>query len=259
MKKLFISIFTAVFALFALGTSTFAWFSMNTSVSATGMQVKATSASSLVITDTAANIATTATNTIAMTAQTDAIIPATHLTNQKDQQGSALSYASGDSYLVHVGNPQAVDPVKGYKQVDGDDLYFVKSVNSNTDKYYIDYIVYIAAKGDQLNNQDLTAVINPADVTEPLYKAISIDYWVDGTYKATANFNTANTAVKLIEAGSIPSATAESGATYVTVLMRVYYDGALESETSGVAFVNNGNINTDEVTFGVVFTTADHA
>jgi len=40
MKKLFISIFTAVFALFALGTSTFAWFSMNDSVSASGMAIK---------------------------------------------------------------------------------------------------------------------------------------------------------------------------------------------------------------------------
>ena len=49
MKKLFISIFTCVFALFALGTSTFAWFTMNTEVTATGMSVKATTDGSLVI------------------------------------------------------------------------------------------------------------------------------------------------------------------------------------------------------------------
>ena len=41
MKKLFISIFTCVFALFALGTSTFAWFTMNDEAKATGMTVNA--------------------------------------------------------------------------------------------------------------------------------------------------------------------------------------------------------------------------
>ena len=52
MKKLFISIFTCVFALFALGTSTFAWFSMNAQVSASGMEVKAIAGSSLQISET---------------------------------------------------------------------------------------------------------------------------------------------------------------------------------------------------------------
>ena len=49
MKKLFISIFTCVFALFALGTSTFAWFSMNNEVTADGMSITIKSGASFLL------------------------------------------------------------------------------------------------------------------------------------------------------------------------------------------------------------------
>lgn len=51
-KKLFLSVFTALFAVVALGTSTFAWFSMNTTVQATGMQAQAKADASLAIAKT---------------------------------------------------------------------------------------------------------------------------------------------------------------------------------------------------------------
>ena len=49
MKKLFISILTCVFALFALGTATFAWFSMNNTVTAKDMEIKIKSGSSFLL------------------------------------------------------------------------------------------------------------------------------------------------------------------------------------------------------------------
>lgn len=51
-RKLFLSVFTALFAVVALGTTTFAWFSMNTTVQATGMQAQAKADASLAIAKT---------------------------------------------------------------------------------------------------------------------------------------------------------------------------------------------------------------
>lgn len=51
-RKLFLSVFTALFAVVALGTTTFAWFSMNTTVQATGMKAQAKADASLAIAKT---------------------------------------------------------------------------------------------------------------------------------------------------------------------------------------------------------------
>ena len=253
MKKLIPALCMLLVAAALLGTSTFAWFSMNTKVDATGMQVKATAASSLVITDTAGNINTTATNTIGMTAVTTAISPATHLNGQSDGSNT-LSYSSGDTNLVYVTNADEVDAVTGYAQTDKTLKYAKVAVGA---AYYIDYTVYIAAKGEALSAQDLTAKITPSG-TQTIYNAISVDYWVNGTYVATDSFADAADGEKIITNGAIPSAGAASD-NYITVLMRVYFDGELANGSTGSAYVNNGTIDTSAVTFAVSFTTAPHA
>lgn len=264
-RKLILSVITLMLVAITLGTSTYAWFSMNREVTATGMQVKATAASSLVITNESANINTTATNTIGLQAITTAIKPTTHLNGQKDENGSTITYAAGDSYLVHVVNETDVDAVSGYEQT-GKTLKFAKSVNGDNGaapQYYIDYTVYIAVKGDQLTGQDLVAKITP-DVSKTLYNAISIDYWVNDQYVsgATDNFENAAsgnsyTGVVLISNGTIPSAAAASN-NFITIKMRCYFDGDLSSTTPGTAYVNNGTIDVNSVTFQVTFSVKDH-
>ena len=241
MKKLFISILTAVFALFALGTSTFAWFSMNTAVEAKGMKVKATSASSLVITDTAANINTTATNIVTFSLAARELSPATH---SEDAPSTKLQY------VLNTGD---VDAVTGYEQENK--TFTMENVPASTESiYYVDYIVYIASKGDEIENQDLKATLTP-DVSQTIFNAVSIDYWVNGSYVATEHFNDAADAEVLLTDQTIPSAAAGQ---YITVVMRIYLDGALESTTPDVAYVNNGTINTAEIPFSVAFSTVDH-
>ena len=225
---------------------------MNTTVTATGMQVKASTASSLVITDTAANINTTATNTQGMTANTSSLVPATHLIPATH----SLTYTEGDSYLVYVSNPGDVDAVTGYAQ-SGKTLTYAKCVNADPVFYYIDYTVYIASKGAEITGQDLKATITP-DTSKALYNAISIDYWLNDSYVVTDSFADAADAETVLSNGTIPSASAASN-NYLTVKMRVYFDGALESGTAGTAYVNNGNVDVNAVTFSVAFAISSHA
>ena len=258
-RKLLPALSMLLISALLMGSSTFAWFSMNTTVSATGMQVTATAASSLVITNQSANINSTATNTQGMTAITTKIKPATHLIDQKDDSNSTLTYTDGDSYLVYVTNEADVDAVTGNAQT-GKTLKYAKATNSASANYYIDYTVYIAAKGQPLNNQKLTAKIIDPDLNKSIYNAISIDFWVNGSFKCTDSFKAASTTGSYsgndIFEGVIPSAGATSS-NYITVLMRVYFDGAMESATPGTTYVNNGTIDTSAVTFGVEFTAAE--
>ncbi len=260
MKKLIPAICLLLISAVLLGTSTYAWFSMNKTVTATGMQVKATSASSLVITNDTTKLAD-AKHTIGLTANTTSLTPATHLKNtHKDASGNAITYADGDSYLVHVVNTLDVDPITGLAQGDKT-LQYAKSVNptsgSTGDTYYVDYTVYIAVKGDALTNQNLTAKVTVPDTLQTIYNAISIDFWVDGAYVVTESFADVADAETILSAGAIPSTTAATGNKYITVLMRCYYDGELMNGSN--AYVNNGTIDINSVSFSVAFTTADAA
>ncbi len=71
-KKLFLSVFTALFAVVALGTSTFAWFSMNTKVTVSSMTVKATASKNLLISSTEDG---TYLASLALTTKNESLVP----------------------------------------------------------------------------------------------------------------------------------------------------------------------------------------
>ena len=235
--------------------STYAWFSMNRTVSATNMQVKATTPASLVI-SSSKNMSENKTS-ISYGTATNELAPATH--DHTEQFNS--------TNLKYVKNATDVDPKTGLVN---SPVYEV-ATNTGSVKYYVDYTCYIASSGSELTNQDLKASLyTNADVTEDTHKAISVDFYVAtvdtdtlGTYVSTLNLSTLDAAnheskapATIITAGSIPMANGETH--FVRIDMRVYFDGDLKN-TAGNAYVRNDGVNTDTVTFGVKFTTSDHA
>ena len=144
MKKLFISIFTCVFALFALGTATFAWFTMNDEVSAKGMNVKAKAQGNLVINESA-------------------VVPvgSTKMeANFNESTATDLIPVTYNSGWKIVANAQEVDPLTG----DPDAATASVLIVENT--HYKDYVVYIASNGEALQNQLLQAQVIIPDSDE---------------------------------------------------------------------------------------------
>lgn len=241
MKKLFMSIFAVVFAVFALGTSTFAWFSMNKTVTATGMQVTATAEGSLVIATTApaADASTTEVDFTSTGLQT--LFASTH----------DLAFSTG---LKYVTNQEEVDAASGLAH-GATSLTFADAVNG-TKVYYHDYQVYIAAAGEAMEHQDLTITISDPTGLTDLNAAVSVDFYYStngtaptigsGAFAGTLNLAGLDASVNDASTGkaelilsdiTIPKA---NGAAGIVVIMRVYVDGALlkSASPSNTTYVN---------------------
>ena len=263
MKKLFISIFTAVFALFALGTSTFAWFSMNTTAEAKGMTVRAIAGSSLQISKTTTFV--TGNTSISFTEDGAYILePAVEYNGQTGEEGASIQHSK---QLVTVANGKDVDPNTGLAK-EGKDLYYKEAATAATTEakgYYVDYVMYLAAEGtdEPLTEGKLKITIKaPTSFSEYALQAVSI-LVLDKDGNKLCNTIRLQEGVEkepiytLSEELSIPAKVAgsrpESGALQVT--FRVFIDGALEDVENTSTYVRNTKIVdlTNTVSFDVVF------
>lgn len=251
----------------ALGSSTYAWFASNRAVTATDMKVTATTTGSLVISQGALPTATTTTISVsAGDTSATKLIPATHDLNTATTTG-----------LVYNTNSGNVSANTGLVETGKDALAFAEAVNGGTDKtYYKDYVVYIAANGDKIEGQDITAKINVTAITDKLPGATSIDFYVEKktdvttpainstTYGGTLNVagldagtndaTTAKTEAKICTNVEIPKAGDNAA---IAVLMRVYIDGALKNSAT-TTFVKNISVaEIQDTTLGVEFSAAD--
>lgn len=265
--QLLAAIAMVLVASIALGSSTYAWFASNRAVTATDMKVTATTTGSLVISQGA--LPTAATTTISVSAgDTSAtkLIPATHDLNAATTTG-----------LVYNTNSGNVSANTGLVETGKDALAFAEAVNGGTDKtYYKDYVVYIAANGDKIEGQDITAKIDITAITDKLPGATSIDFYVEKktdvttpainstTYGGTLNVagldagtndaTTAKTEAKICTNVEIPKAGDNAA---IAVLMRVYIDGALKNSAT-TTFVKNISVaEIQDTTLGVEFSAAD--
>jgi hypothetical protein len=250
----------------ALGSSTFAWFAANRTVTATDMKVIAQTTGSLVISRGALPLESTSTITVTATDDTAAasLIPATHNT-------------SSDTFLVYNSNPANVSAETGLVQDGKDALTFVAAENTTDAKYYVDYVVYLAANGAELSAQDITAKINTTAVADKLPGATSIDFYTGtvssptspnvstDTYGGTLNLAglnfqtndgaTKQTEVKISNGVLVPKAGSSSA---IAVLMRVYVDGALKDSGTTTFVKNVDATEIADTTLGVEFTAVNH-
>lgn len=264
MKKLFISIFTAVFALFALGTSTFAWFSMNTQAKASGMEVKAIAGSSLQISNTTTFKSGQTSFNFEDGAYT--VKPATQWI-QNDHQSSVSTEPA--SHLVAVKNTGDIDPATGLAKLDEENnplpLTYEAATTQSTvgenavNGYYVDYVLNFAAEGTdtKITAGKLKLTIAPVAATvfqgedpesDPVLKAVSIMVlYKKANASGDASLSSAGI-IRLIQGTPsdetgyvicelsndlyIPAAVAGSTehADALQVILRVFVDGSLVEE-----------------------------
>ena len=292
MKKT--KILIPAMALLALSTAasvtgTVAWFQANTTVTATGLQMKSTLPSSLVIGYQYANVGTEQTVNFATATKKDygatgegatesmygavkSLAPATHVF-------TANSYGTvAVNDLAAVQNGQDVDPQTG---IAGDDVTW-KTAASGVN--YVDYYAYIASAGADIIGGTLKASIEgyqkaaDGDYDAPVtgtQKAASVDFFIDrswstsggtsiGTWVGTlnlakydANLNN-HTAKNPDEAVIIDNPTTpvtipgRDSQKSIRITMRVYFDGNLKS-ADNQCFVYTNDVNANDLSIGVTF------
>ena len=167
---------------------------MNRTVTATGMKVNAVSSESLVI---ATALAVGNQTTVPFSSSVNQLIPATH-DLATVAVGASIAAANSDTTttgLKYVTNSNAVGSKTGYAD-SSTALAFAKAANTDDNKYYQDYIVYIASAGQAMTNTKLvTYLYTGAAVTADTTKATSVDFYLSedssnmGKYVGTLNLS----------------------------------------------------------------------
>jgi hypothetical protein len=253
---IFIVIIIAVIG-FLVSNHSLAWFASNKEVTAEGMSLNVKVSSNLIISKTPEDI----TNedvvfSVAFegTARTDMIA----VTHDSD---------AGDTNLKYLENLYAVDYNTGLANP-GDTLDFEPVPETDNEPYFIDHVVYIASAFKALEVSSLSATVTisePVDSVPLCFMAASVDFYVgevsESAYRGTTSVadcihQTERASVELFPDGTtVPLNTAENG--YIKVIMRCYFDGALQDPQTGVAYVNSNTVRTDGVVIGVDFTAVD--
>lgn len=187
-RKLFLSVFTALFAVVALGTTTFAWFSMNTTVQATGMKVQAKADASLAIAKN--DVDTEYKASISFTSSLTAPMPCAPKV--------ANTYSDTGFYKLTAAGISKVNPVDG--RFDGglasysaenttDFMDAVKGTDFLHEKFYI------KASDAMTVNSSVNLSANTKEITQALHVVVIADDVVvvsekDCGSETTINFGT---------------------------------------------------------------------
>lgn len=245
-------------------TGTMAWFSMNRETDSNGMRTQIEVTPNMIISRDLTTLQNaTSSNALDMISvsfseEGDTVPVLKAVTHGKDSQNQDSS-----SGLVYVQNPSAIDATTGLVK-SGKTLNKVAAVNpEDTNKYYIDYVVYLASLDGSIDYDKLTVTMSPATdgylTTHKPYSAASIDFYVStssdtiGTYAGTLNLagktldgTTAKTSLDLDgDSGTVP-VNSGTGSGYIRVTMRCYFDGALVDSATSKAFINTATIALDD-------------
>ena len=234
---------------FLVANNSLAWFSKNKSVDTNGLSVRTTVSPNLIIAKSEDAIAQPgATDRVDFkgTARTDMIA----VTRDETVEGS---------YLKYLDDHFAVDHMTGNAK-DGMTLAFADVPTDGDGQYFVDYTVYIASAYAPLPVTSLTATISiPEEVDEyhPSFNAVSIDLYVgevspEGYIDTMTVYDCVNGTDKAIlelmpGGGTIPLNTEG----HIKVIMRCYFDGALQDPETGYAYVNSYTVSTATVVIGV--------
>jgi hypothetical protein len=161
--------------------------------------------------------------------------------------------------LKYLVNHDAVDNVTG-NAMDGMKLEFEGVPETENEQYFIDYTVYIASAFKPLDVSSLYATIvmpESDESTPPYFNAISIDFYVGEVslagYKGTTSVSSGVAVELLGEGETVPLNT--NG--YITVIMRSYFDGALQDAETNNAYINSYTVGSDGAVVGVDFIAID--
>ena len=234
-----------VFIGFAFANHSLAWFAKNENVSANGFSATAKVSPNLII----AKDTTSITN--------GDLVFGVDFNGTTREKMIAVTHDNDmpTTFLKYLTNHHAVDNVTGNKK-EGATLEFESVPDTDNEAYFIDYTVYIASAFEQLAVDSLTASITiPASVDEehPYFNAASIDFYVDEVsienYCGTTSV-ASDTGVDLFkgQGGIVPL----NSNGYIKVIMRCYFDGALQ-DSNGIAYINSNTVDSTTVSIGVEF------
>lgn len=249
-KKIISSIATLslTFCVLVCSAISYAWFSSNRDVDTDGMKMQVDATPNLIIADDVTDIVKPdyLERLVVCGSDVTKLAPATH----------DSAYTSTN--LKYVTNEDQVDIFTGYKKDGGNDLSYAAAENSDDGtKYYIEKEVYIASNKQALTDTDLVCFISGAqkdsvEITDGTLMSASVDFYLkDGdtlTFKGTSNVKD-KSEVTLLEEGSIIPLNTES---YITVVMRFYFDGALE-KSAGQAYVNTATLDLSMLSVDIHF------
>ncbi len=247
-----------------MSTASFAWFSINKTVEVTGMNVTASAQGSLVI-NSAYGSGLGMNRNVSFTTSNDVTLsPITYnFTPDTTDDADAKTY-------VYCNNASLVDPNTGLA-MSGETLTYAAVTAASG--YYVDYVVYLSAAGQEIQNATISAtlVFDSTNMPTLNQRATTVAFTVGdavsaevstpyavataptGTINASTITGTTYTVSANIATGkTIPLYNATTGNTSIPVLMRVYFDGALE-ESSGKTWVRSEEITQTKLTFGVEF------
>lgn len=269
VKQIFPAVFSGVafllsIVMFACFSTSFGWFSTNRKTTSHGLSMGTEVTANLVIADAAD---TTADITdpkylefsIDFPVNETRFAPATH----------DSTYSTG---LKYVTNETQIDYLTGLRRNGSTvELIYADAANvENGTQYYVEKTVYVAANGKKIPSAALYASISSAtvetvDVTSGTLMAASVDFYLSGetglTYCGTANVANKTTKVTLMAPGSEIPLNTEG---YLTVVMRFYFDGALEKEKATTedpssAYVNTVTVSADTVSLDILFEADENA
>ena len=240
---------------FVFSEGSLAWFADNDKVSANGLSVNAKVSPNLIIAASADELAS------------DEIEFAVYFPGmaRNDMIAVTRDETVADTYLKYLDNPHAVNSITGNAK-DGMTLAFKPVLAGESERYFIDYTVYIASAFEPLAVSSLRAsIIQPAFVDEdqPYFNAMSIDFYVGevtaesfrGTTSVVDSLKPNGMDVELLPGGAtVPLNTSGD---YVKVIMRCYFDGALQNSETGDAYINSLTVGTDDIVISVSFSAID--
>ena len=273
MRRLIPAIAMLLVSAVMLSTASFAWFTISTSTQVSGMEVTAVAGSSLLIVDakrTNDNPITVgdfkqANGILALSKITAPLKPATYIDKdvpELDEEGAPTGGTVKYHGIQYLSNAGDVNPATGLMN-DNKTANYVDVTGTGDGTYYYDYIVAIGSAGDAVTGA-LTATVDPT-ITKTLHNATTIDFLVANnktdapTFVARVNFYDAKntTGKNVVDLGSrtIPLTIQEEELNdYIVIIMRVYFDGALENvQERGTTYVRNAYASTAGAAFGVTF------
>ena len=255
-KKLISSALFALLAFFLLMGISFAWFSKNLEVRAGGMGVELHASANMVIsqsTDFSEFLME-----VSMTSDIRRLLPAIH-------SGFSETNTTGlqrPTDLSGVGFQTGLSPDK--------DIALADVPHEDASKYYIDYTVYISSLGQALESATLTAAMT-APTTQPYHLAATVDFYLtsvsEDNYKGSLNLagldmeanhgkydaSADKTELILLSGSRIPCTEDTAGDPYLKIIMRCYFDGALQN-TDTTTYVTSAAINTEQFYLDISFT-----
>ncbi len=234
----------------------FAWLAYNVDLESKGLELTASASANVVI---AASPTDVLNSNILNTPSPFAV---TFTTPQENMQACTHVSNAGTYQLKYCKTPEGIAYNTGLP-LSGSLETLLETVPQESG-YFHDYTVYIAAVGDTLADVDLTVTVSATNVVTltDTHKAMAVDFYVGGTaasnYKGTLNVaglypdNTGTALTSLsIYTGDIPENIAPDG--YLTVVMRVYFDGNLKKPGGATTYVTSQTLNTSELGLSVHF------